>query len=200
MRPAAWAAAAASDLFPAPLAALEALPPWALEEPAWTRLGLLHADVLRRARNVTASRHGIHAYRRLLHAAIVEPEALADYLEAKPNPSNIALIGAALLHLDRRLSDLELFLAYLAGLEGIDVEDLYDLIGLWGDIEARVERLLRLCEHPDPALAATALATLAASGHRGFVWPLLPELMERIEARNQPLVSAAFNRAFSDQA
>lgn len=199
-----WARPAAGLLFGPVAAELESMPEWAAAEPEWVRLGLVRAEPLRRARRACIVGHGIHAYVHLVRASITDPEGAAELLAGSADPAvrravfreETALMGAAHLQQTRNLSDLALFLDYLSRLEGPGPEDLYDLIGLWGGVDARIAMLLDICQRPDPRMVETALLALSAQGLRGFVTPRLTELIRIVEDHEHPALMEVLRRAF----
>lgn len=170
-------------------------PAWLKSEPPGVQIGFLRGDALRAARLACIEAHGLHAFIRWTAAAIRDPEGLAAMLAAPP-PIAPDLAGAAYLHLQRRLGDLELFLTWLARQPGLGSEDLDDLLGLWGDPESRVERLVAIVRGADPAVAALAVRALAGPALRGFVRPWMELLAEIVEAHEHPDMAAVFVAAF----
>jgi len=175
-----------------------ALPHWLHEEPEWTRLGFLPADDLRALRTRMATQLGIHAYQRIKRAAVVDPDLLLELMAPSRLPDAVSpsFLGAACIYAEGRPSELPLFLLYLSRFERLTAEDVYDLIGLWGEVESRVNVLMRCCCDADTRIATTALLALSANEHRGFVRGELPALVRQLSAQGSPSLWRRFEQLF----
>jgi len=116
------------------------------EEKEYVLLGLVPTACVRKARQSTIRKHGLHLYHHLISASILDPEfirsmAVREGFDLLYSPG---FYGAVHINAFPQVSALPLYIAYLSSFPELNPGDYYELLGHWFPASRMVSLLSNL--------------------------------------------------------
>lgn len=166
----------ATDSLYTPIAlALKNLPARLRKEPEYILVGMIPAAVIHRARKETIMRYGLHLYRRIVSASILDPKALGKVSLPLVQESGHSFPFFSAVHLNAfpQFQGLPLYLCYLSSFPELGSNDYYDLLAHWFSAPVIVKYLTELfilaLRSEVPCESEVVLKILSCDGYRSRV-------------------------------